>query len=82
MNYRFIAGLFLILVTLGLGSLNKIIPEYDLLNAVRSFGAIAITYLFFHVFLRLIINKKISAAKARHLFIRLNNSAFYSVLVF
>ena len=62
--------------------MNSFTPLYDLSNAVKSLVAITITYCFFKIVLRLLIDRNVKERKAVHLFRRLNNSAFYVVVVF
>ena len=77
MSKQSLGALFLIGITAGLWAANPYLPGYELTNFVRSLVAITITYIFFKGIFRFLIDKRVKERKAKYLFRRLNNSAFY-----
>jgi|GEM_PF-1624980 len=66
MSNKIIGAVFFILFTAGIWVLNSFTPLYDLSNAVKSLVAITITYCFFKIVLRLLIDRNVKERKAVH----------------
>lgn len=83
MKNNVFVGILLILLSVLFWTFNSFFYEtYDLSDITKTLFTVTLTYLFFRVILRIIIDKKVGERKAKHLFRRLNNSAFYVVTVF